>query len=85
MFADEENEWKQRTLARLVRIMLPNIARGHLAENQHVHWDDVEQGITVRVTYELPFMRAESIGQFVRDHLPELDGLLTEIESRIEV
>ena len=85
MFADEENEWKRRAQQRLVRIMLPNIARGHLAENQHAYWDDVDQGVSVRVTYELPFTRAEQIGQFVRQHLPELEDLLTLVESQIEI
>lgn len=85
MFADEENEWKRRTMSRLVRIMLPNIARGHLAGNQHVWWDDVEQGIAVRVTYELPFVRAETIGQFARERLPELEELLMLVESQIDI
>lgn len=85
MFADEENEWKRRTMARLVRIMLPNIARGYLQENQHVAWDDVEQGIAVRISYELPFGRATTIGQFARDHLPEIEDLLTTVESQIEI
>ena len=58
MFADDENEWKRRAQQRLVRIMLPNIARGHLAENQHAVWDEVDQGIAVRIAYELPFTRA---------------------------
>lgn len=85
MFADEENEWKRRAQQRLVRIMLPNIARGHLAEHQQVMWDDVDQGIAVRIAYELPFTRANQIGPFVRQHLPELEELLTFVESQIEL
>jgi hypothetical protein len=85
MFADEENEWKRRAQQRLVRIVLPNIARGHLAENQHASWDEVDQGIAVRVSYELPFTRVEQIGPFVRQHLPELEDLLTLVESQIEI
>jgi hypothetical protein len=85
MFADEENEWKRRAQQRLVRIMLPNIARGHLAEHQQAMWDEVEQGVAVRITYELPFTRAHQIGVFVREHLPELEELLTLVESQIDV
>jgi hypothetical protein len=85
MFADEENEWKRRTQQRLVRIMLPNIARGHLGEHEHVQWDEVDQGIAVRIAYELPFTRAEQIGAFVRSHLPELEDLLTKVESQIDL
>jgi hypothetical protein len=85
MFADEENEWKRRAQQRLVRIMLPNIARGHLAEHQQAIWDDVDQGIAVRITYELPFTRAQQIGAFVREHLSELEELLTLVESQIDI
>ena len=85
MFADEENEWKRRAQQRLVRIMLPNIARGHLAEHQHVMWDDVDQGIAVRIAYDLPFTRGRQIGQFVLEHLPELEETLTLVESQIEL
>ena len=85
MFADEENEWKRRAQQRLVRIILPNIARGHLAEHEHVQWDEVEQGIAVRMVYELPFTRAQQIGEFVRTHLPNLEELLSRVESQIDV
>ena len=85
MFADEDNDWKRRAHERLVRIMLPNIARGHLNEHQHALWDEVDQGVAVRLEYELPFYRAEGIGAFVREHLPELEETLTLIESQIEI
>jgi hypothetical protein len=85
MFADVENEWKRRAQQRLVRILLPNIARGHLAENEHVHWDDADQGIAIRIAYELPFTRARQIGEFVRARLPSIDELLTRVESQIEI
>ncbi len=85
MFADEDNEWKRRTYARLVRIVLPNIARGHLSEHQYAMWDEVEQGIAVRISYELPFQRAPEIGRFVRERLPELEDLLSLVESQIDI
>lgn len=85
MFADEENEWKRRAQQRLVRIMLPNIARGHLAAHQHIMWDDVDQGIAVRIAYDLPFTRGHQIGQFVRAHFHEVDETLTLVEAQIEL
>jgi hypothetical protein len=85
MFADEENEWKRRAQQRLVRIRLPNIARGHLADHEHVQWNEIEQGLAVWITYELPFTRASQIGAFVRAQLPALEELLTRVESQIEI
>ena len=42
-------------------------------------------GIGERAVYELPFTRAEEVGQFVRAHLPDLNSLLTEIERQRRV
>src|SRR3954454_5931225 len=77
MFAEEENDWRRRAHERLVRMTLPNISRGMLAPNQIAYWDEVEQGVGVRVRYELPFTRSEQIAGFVREHLPELEDLLS--------
>jgi hypothetical protein len=85
MFADVDNEWKRRAQERLVRMVLPRITSGQLAEHQQAMWDEVDQGIAVRISYELPFTRAEHIGSFVQHHLPELEDLLTLIESQIDV
>lgn len=83
LFADEENEWRKRAHERLARMTVANVARGLLAPHQTAWWDEVEQGVSVRVTYELPFTRARQIGPFVREHLPELEELLTLVESRL--
>ena len=85
MFADVDNEWKRRAQERLVRMMLPRIASGHLAAHQQAMWDEVDQGVAVRISYELPFTRVDHIGQFVRQRLPELEALLIRIESQIEL
>jgi hypothetical protein len=85
MFADVENEWKRRAQERLVRMVLPRIASGQLAEHQHVMWDEVDQGIAVRISYELPFTRADQIGEFARQRLPDLEELLIQIESQIDI
>lgn len=83
LFAEEENDWRRRAHERLARMTIPNIARGMLAVHQSASWDEVEQGVCVRVQYELPFTRAQQVGAFVREHLPELDDLLTLVESQI--
>jgi hypothetical protein len=83
LFAEEENDWRRRAHERLARMTIPNIARGMLAEHQSAYWDEVEQGVSVRVRYELPFTRAQQVGAFVREHLPELEDLLTLVESQI--
>lgn len=85
MFADVDNEWKRRAQERLVRMVLPRIASGLLADHQQALWDDVDQGIAVRISYELPFTRADQIGDFVHSRLPELEELLTLVESQIDV
>jgi hypothetical protein len=83
LFAEEENDWRRRAHERLARMTIPNVARGMLAPHQSASWDEVEQGVSVRVRYELPFTRAEQVGPFVREHLPELEELLTLVESQI--
>ena len=83
LFADEENEFRQRVLDRVARMTLPRIAQGLLQPNQHAEWDDGERGVIVRIAYDLPFSRADQIGGFAREHLPELDELLTFVESQL--
>ena len=83
LFVEEENDWRRRAHERLARMTIPNIARGMLAPHQSANWDEVEQGVCVRVRYDLPFTRADQVGAFVREHLPELDDLLTKVESQI--
>lgn len=83
LFADEENDWRRRAHERLARMTIPNVARGMLAPHQTAWWDEVEQGVSVRATYELPFTRAPQVGPFVREHLPELEEMLTLVESQI--
>jgi hypothetical protein len=83
LFSEEDNEWRRRVHERLARMTIPNVARGSLAAHQTAYWDEVEQGVGVKTRYELPFTRAEHIGAFVREHLPELEDLLTLVESQI--
>lgn len=83
LFAEEENDWRRRAHERLARMTIPNIARGMLAPHQSASWDETEQGVKVGASYELPFTRAQQIGAFVREHLPELEELVTKVESQI--
>jgi hypothetical protein len=83
LYADEENEWRRRALERLARMTIPNISRGLLKEHQSAEWDEIDHGVAVRIRYELPFTQGETIGAFVRSRLPELDELLSFVESRV--
>jgi hypothetical protein len=83
LFAEVENDWRRRAHERLAKMTIPNVSRGLLAPHQSANWDEVEQGVTVHATYELPFSRAPQTGAFVREHLPELEDLLTLVESQI--
>lgn len=85
MFADEENEWRRKAQQRLARIQIKAISRGQLAPHQEATWDEVDMGVAVRVTYELPFTRAAQAGFFVREHFPEVDEVLSFVESQIDV
>ncbi len=83
LYADEESDWRRASRARLARISLPNITRGFLEPNQAAHWDEVEEGVTVVETWELPFIRSSDVGPFVQANLPRLTDILTRIESQL--
>lgn len=83
LYADEENEWRRNSRARLARITLPNIARGFLEPHQSIAWDEVDQGVALTERYQLPFTRSGDIGRFVRDHLPRLEIVLASIERQL--
>ena len=83
LYAEEENEFRRRALERLARMTIPNIARGFLAPHQSASWDEVDHGVAVRVRYELPFTRAGDVGAFVREKLPELEELLSFVETQV--
>jgi hypothetical protein len=83
LFADEEHEFRQRVLERVARMTVPRIAQGLLEPHQSAAWDEVERGVVVRIAYDLPFGRADEIGVFARERLPELDDLLTLVERQV--
>lgn len=83
LYADEENEWRRRSRNRLARVMIPNISRGQLEANQHATWDEVDEGVAITEVWQLPFNRTSDLGEFVREHLPELEDVLSRIESQL--
>lgn len=83
LYADEENPWRMASRARMARIAIPRIARGFLKPHQSARWDEVEEGVSVSESWELPFNRAADIGSFVRDHLPQLETPLAIIERQL--
>jgi hypothetical protein len=83
LFSEEESEWRRRALERLARRVIPNVARGMLEPNQTASWSENDEGVTVGVTYRLPLSQGDEIGDFVRRALPEIDDLVTEVESQL--
>jgi hypothetical protein len=83
LYAEVENEWRRRAMERLARMTIPRIAQGMLEPYQSAEWDEVDHGVGVRITFEIPFTRAGDIGSIVKTRLPELEELLTFVESQI--
>jgi hypothetical protein len=83
LFMEEENEWRRRALERLARRVVPRIAEGQLEPHQSATWSEEDHGVAVSLTFELPFHQMHDIGTLVRNRLPELDDLLTQVESQV--
>jgi hypothetical protein len=83
LFADEENEWRRKSRNRLARLMVRNISRGQLEPNQSAEWDEVDEGVAITETWQLPFTRLPDIGAFVQEHLPKLEDVLAGIEAQL--
>ncbi len=83
LFVEEENEFRRRAMERLARMTIPAVAQGFLAENQAAWWDEAEHGPAARIRYQLPFTGIDRIGVFVRERLPELEQLLTFVQTQV--
>ena len=83
LFSEEESEWRRRALERLARRVIPNVARGMLEANETASWSEHDEGVAVGMTATLPFDRASEIGAVVRELLPRIDDLVTEVESQL--
>lgn len=82
-YADEENIWKRRSRSRLARMTIPRIAKGFLEPHQSAIWDEVEEGVLISEHYQLPFNRAQDIGNFVRTQHPKLEDVLSAFERQL--
>lgn len=83
LFSEEENDFRRRAMERLARRTLPAVEQGFLEPHQATWWDETEGGPAARVRYELPFVRAEDAGAFVHERLPELERLISFIETQV--
>lgn len=83
LFSEEASEWRRRALERLARRVIPNIARGMLEPNQFASWSESEEGVAVGMTFQLTLGGASDIGPFVRQALPQIDDLVTVVESQL--
>jgi len=83
LFSEEESEWRRRALERLARRVIPNVARGMLEPNQTASWSENDQGVAVGMTFRVPFEQAGDIGAVVREALPHIEDLVTEVESQL--
>ena len=83
LFSEEENEFRRRAMERLARRTLPGVEQGFLEAHQAAWWDDAEAGPAARIRYELPFGRADDAGAFVRERMPELERLISFIETQV--
>lgn len=83
LYADDESPWRRQARARLARLQIPRISRGYLDDHQQAVWDEIEEGIAVIETVELPFQRGEDIPMFIRTRLPEIEKLVAMIEREL--
>lgn len=83
MFVDDEDERRQAARERLARVMLPRVARGFLEPNQEAWWDEVDRGVGLRVSFQLPFALQDQIGQIARQRLAQLNDLIAFVESKL--
>lgn len=83
LYADEDSPWRMQTRIRLARMTIPRIARGYLAEHQRAFWDETIEGVAVAETVEMPFHRTADIPEFIRERLPQVEELVTLIESEL--
>ncbi len=83
LFADEDSDWRRRAHERLARMVIPNVTRGMLLPHQTARWDEIEQGVSVTLHFELPFTATARIGVFVRERFPELDEVIARVEAHI--
>lgn len=83
LFWEEEDERRRAARERLARVTLPALARGHLAPNQEIWWDEADHGIGARLRVQVPFALQGRLGAIARQHLAELNDLIAFVEAKL--
>jgi hypothetical protein len=83
LFIEEENERRRIAMERLARISLPGIRRGFLEDNQIIQWNDLEQGLSLRSRFILPFSMDRRLPTVAMEQLDELNRTLMFLERKI--
>ncbi len=83
MYVDEENARRRIALERLARVSIPAIQRGLLDDTEQLHWDDVEKGIAIRKTIQLPFAASETLPDIALDQLEDVNQTLLFLARQI--
>lgn len=83
MYIDEENPRRRHALERLARVSIPAIQRGLLDDTEHLHWDDVEKGIALRKTIQLPFSASERLPDIALSQLEDVNQTLLFLARQI--
>jgi hypothetical protein len=83
MYIDEENARKRHALERLARVSIPAMQRGLLDETERLHWDDVEKGIALRKTIQLPFAASERLPDIALSQLEDVNQTLLFLARQI--
>lgn len=83
LFWEEENERRFHALERRARIVLPAIARGLVADDEEIWWDEQEHGVGARVSARVLFEDLHHIPKHAMQLLSVLNDLLGEAERRL--
>lgn len=83
MFADEENVRRLHALERLARVSIPAIQRGFLDDTEVLSWDDVEKGISLRKTVNIPFSATERLPEIGMQQLQDVNSTLLFLARQI--
>ncbi|CAN5828970.1 hypothetical protein BH23CHL2_BH23CHL2_13860 [soil metagenome] len=83
MYLDEENMRRRYALERLARVSIPSIQRGMLDDTEKLHWDDVEKGIALRKTIQLPFAATDRLPEIAMGQLQDVNETLLFLARQI--
>ena len=83
MFVDEENMRRRQALERLARVSIPAIQRGFLDDTEVLSWDDVEKGIALRKTVNIPFSATERLPEIGMQQLEDVNATLLFLARQI--